>query len=142
MRRCRAMILVGGAALGLVVAGCGEDDFANETRPPTAVELSGVITDKGVTLSPKREGAGPILLTINNQTDRAQTVTLEGDDIVERVGPIQPQDTASIQKTLSSGNYEVRAGTNRAVDIEDQIPPAELTIGPERESSDTELLLP
>lgn len=142
MRNRRAMLLAGGAALALGATGCGGDDFANTPRPPATVELTGVIKDSGVTISPTREGAGPIRITIANQTDRAHTVTLEGDDIIERVGPVQPQDTATIRKTLASGSYEVRAGSSRAVDIEDQIPPAVLRIGPERASSDETLLLP
>ena len=138
----RIAVLALAGLLALVAAGCGDDDFANAPRPPTAVELTGVIKDRGVTISPTREGAGPIRLTISNQTDRAHTVTLEGDDVIERVGPVQPHDTATIRKTLGSGSYEVRAGSSRAVDIEDQIPPAMLKIGPERESSDETLLLP
>lgn len=142
MRNCRAMLLAGGTSLALVALGCGGDDFANAPRPPAAVELTGVIKDGGVTISPTREGAGRIRLTIANQTDRAHTVTLEGDDVIERVGPVQPQDTATIQKTLDSGSYEIRAGSSRAVDIEDQIPPATLTIGAQRKDSGETLLLP
>jgi hypothetical protein len=136
------VLLASGAALALAAAGCGGEDFANAPRPPSAVDLSAVITAEGVTLSPTREGAGPIRITISNQTDRAHTITLEGEDVVERTAPIQPQDTATIQKTLTRGSYEVRAGSSRAVDIEDQIRPATLTIGAEREGSDRELLLP
>ena len=126
----------------LGAAGCGDEDFANDPRPPTAVELSGVIRDDGVTLSPSREGAGQVLITFSNQTDRAHTITLEGEDVIERTAPIQPQDTATIQKTLLPGTYEVRAGSSRAVDIEDQIRPATLKIGQERAGSNDDLLLP
>jgi hypothetical protein len=142
MRSRRLALLAGGTALALAAAGCGGEDFANAPRPPIAVQLDGVIREDGVAVSPTREGAGPIRLTIANLTDRAQTVTLEGDDVIERVGPVQPMDTATIRKTLDSGTYEVRAGTSRAVDIEDQIPPATITIGPPRRGSDSELLLP
>jgi hypothetical protein len=142
MRNRRAVLLAGGMALLLAAAGCGDEDFANDPRPPTAVELSGVIHDDGVTISPTREGAGPVLITFANQTDRAHTITVEGEDIIERTAPIQPQDTATIKKTLLPGTYEVRAGSSRAVDIEDQIRPATLTIGPERTSSNDDLLLP
>jgi hypothetical protein len=142
MRKRRAVLLAGGASLVLAAAGCGGEDFANAPRPPAAVELTGSITDRGVTISPTREGAGPIRLTIANLTDRAHTITLEGDDVIERVGPVQPRDTATIRKTLTSGSYEVRAGSSRAVDIEDQIPAAMLKIGPERDPSDETQLLP
>lgn len=93
-----------------------------------------------MTVSPSKEGAGPFLITISNQTDDAHTVTLEGSRVEERVGPIQPQDTATIQKTLPRGKYEVRAGAEQAVERE--IPPAELVIGPDRDPSNDRLLLP
>lgn len=144
MRNRKALLLAGATALMLAAASCGDDgeDFANDPRPPTAVELSGVIRADGVALSPTREGAGPVLITFSNQTDRAHTITVEGEDVIERTAPIQPQDTATIKKTLLPGSYEVRAGSSRAVDIDDQIRPATLTIGPERSNSNDDLLLP
>ena len=143
IRSGRAALVAGGLSLALAATGCGGgDDFANVPRPPTAVELTGVINDEAVNISPKREGAGPIRITIANQTDRALTITLDGENVEERVGPVAPSDTAEIQKTLTSGTYEIRAGSSRAVNIEDQIAPAKLEIGPERDSSDGELLLP
>ena len=142
MRKCRAMLLAGGASLALVASGCGSEDFPNDARPPVTVFLSGVINEENVTLSPKRTGAGQVQITLANQTDRALTVTLEGDDVIERVGPVQPQDTVPIETTLEPGSYEIRAGSSRAVDIEDQIAPATLEIGPERVSSGSDFMLP
>lgn len=139
---CRIALAVGGSVLALVSAGCGSDDFANEPRPPAAVGLTGVIRSSGVAISPERVGAGPVRITIANLTDRTHSITLEGEDVIERVRQVQPQDTATIQKTLRPGTYEVRAGSSRAVNIDDQIPPATLTVGPERPSSDSTLLLP
>ncbi len=122
------------------IAGCGEDDFANDPRPAVAKELTGVIQDRGVTVSPSKEGAGPFLITISNQTKDPHTVTLEGGEVREIVGPIQPRDTGAIQQTLPPGVYEVRAGSPKAVSRE--IPPAQLTVGKARKSSNDELLLP
>jgi hypothetical protein len=127
-------------AAGLVVAGCGEDDFANDPRPPVPVELTGVIQDDAVTVSPSRIGAGPVLITISNQTRHDATLTLEGSTIRTRVGPVPPLDTATIQKTLDPGFYEVRAGSEVALARE--IRPAQLEIGRERPSSSNDLLLP
>jgi hypothetical protein len=135
---CMAALLTGVAAL---LAACGEDDFENKPRPPVPIELTGVIQERGVSVQPsKGVGAGPILITISNQTEEAHTVTLEGASIEERVGPIAPQDTATIQKTVDPGKYEVRAGSAEAVERE--IPPAELTVGPKRDASNDRLLLP
>jgi len=134
---CLALLIIGAAG---AVVGCGGDDFENEPRPPAAVTLTGVIQDAGVTVSPNNRGAGPFVITISNQTKEAHTVTLEGDSVEETVGPVQPQDTATIQATLEPGSYEVRAGSPRAVPK--AIPAAELTIGQPRDSSSDQLLLP
>jgi hypothetical protein len=128
-------------AAAALVAGCGEDDFENEPRPPVPMELTGVIQDDKLTVSPSRNiGAGPFVITISNQTEAEHTITLEGESIVEEVGPVAPLDTATIQRTLAPGSYEVRAGSARAVRRE--ITPASLDIGAERKNSNSELLLP
>jgi hypothetical protein len=129
------------AVAALAAAGCGEEDFENQPRPPVPMELTGVIQDDKVTVSPSRNiGAGPFLITISNQTDSKHSVTLEGGSITERVGPVAPLDTVEIQRTLTPGTYEVRAGSARAV--RRRIAPAMLDVGAERESSSGELLLP
>ena len=136
-------LLLGGV-LAFSAPGCGEDDFANKPRPPVPVELTGVIQDDKVTISPNgqggRLGAGPVRITVSNQTEDAHTLTLEGESIRERVGPVNPLDTATIQKTLPSGEYEVRAGSDVAV--EKEIAPATLQIGEQRPNSNDRLLLP
>jgi hypothetical protein len=136
----KATLLIGGASLSIVASGCGSEDTENVPRPPVQVELSGVITKDRVTISPVREGAGQIMITISNQDDTAHTVTLEGESVRERVGPVQPDDTARISKILEPGSYTVRAGSSKAVERE--VEPATLTIGPERESSNGDLLIP
>jgi hypothetical protein len=129
------------AIAALIVAGCGEEDFENRPRPPVPMELTGVIQDDKVTISPaKNIGAGPFVITISNQTDAAKVVTLEGGSITEKTDNIPPLETATIQRTLDPGSYEVRAGSERAVRKE--IAPAVLDIGEERENSNSDLLLP
>jgi hypothetical protein len=127
-------------AAGLVVAGCGGEDFANNPRPPVPVELTGVIQPDAVTVSPARIGAGPVLITMSNQTRTPITITLDGTTVRDRVGPVPPLDTATIQRTLEPGRYEVQAGSDVALPRE--IRPAELEIGRERRSSSSDLLLP
>ena len=101
------------AAAALLAAGCGDDDFKNEPRPAVPVELTGVIQDDKVTVSPSKIGAGPILITISNQTEQPRTITLEGEQISEETGPVPPLETETIAKTLGPGRYEVRAGSER-----------------------------
>jgi hypothetical protein len=129
------------AVAALAAAGCGDEDFENQPRPPVPMELTGVIQDDKVTVSPSKNiGAGPFVITISNQTDSEHTITLEGQSIEESVGPVAPLDTATIQRTLAPGTYEVKAGSRRAVKRE--ITPASLDIGEERRNSNSELLLP
>jgi hypothetical protein len=135
VRACAAL-----AVAAALMAGCGDDDFKNEARAPVRLALTGVIQDDKVTVSPAKIGAGPVEITISNQTDRVRTVTLEGESISERQGPVRPGDTTTIQKTLEPGSYEVRAGSKRAVRKE--IQPAVLVIGKERANSNNDLLLP
>jgi hypothetical protein len=125
---------------GVLLAACGEEDFENKPRPPVPVDLSGVITNAKVTVAPAKLGAGPVQLTISNQTTGRHTVTLEGESLRAEVGPIGPMDTATIKRTLDPGDYEVRAGSTKAVTRE--IAPARLTIGKPRPDSNNQLLLP
>jgi hypothetical protein len=136
----RAGALAGIAISAALASGCGDDDFANEPRPPVPIGLSGVIQTDKVTVSPSRVGAGPIVITVSNQTRRPRTITLEGETLVAREGPIEPGDTATLQRTLAPGSYEVRAGSETAVRRE--IEPALLDIGAERPASNNDLMLP
>ena len=127
-------------AVALGAPACGDDDFKNEPRAAVPIELGAVIKPKRVILSPSDLGAGPVRITISNQTERAHGVTLVGHSVRERVGPVYPQDTASIQKTLEPGRYELRTDSDDAATR--AITPAELTIGPRRPESNDRLLLP
>ena len=145
MTRRSGVALLAGAAVAVLAAGCGEDDFENNPRPAVADELTAVIQDDKVTVSPDGRGrrkvqAGPILITISNQSDEPHTVILEGEEVREETPEVNPLDTATLQKTLEEGSYEVRAGSEEAQRRE--IAPAVLVIEGERKSSNDELLLP
>jgi hypothetical protein len=136
----RVQACAGLAIAAVLVAGCGGEDFKNEPREPVREALTGVIQDDEVTVSPAKVGAGPVEITISNQTDAEHSITLEGESIIERQGPVAPGDTTTIQKTLAPGDYQVKAGSEKAVRRE--IRPAVLRIGKKRRDSNNELLLP
>ncbi|MBN1529676.1 MAG: hypothetical protein JW895_11480 [Thermoleophilaceae bacterium] len=135
---------IGAAALAVIVAGglaaCGDEDFKNDPRPPVTIDLTGVIQSNKVTVSPASVGAGPVAITIANQTDDPHTISLRGGSIDTTVGPVAPTDTATIRRTLERGEYEVSAGGEAAVPRE--IKPATLEVGAERKSGSTDLQLP
>jgi hypothetical protein len=139
--RVRGVATFAAVAAAVIAAGCGEDDFENEPRPPVTIELTGSIQEDRLTVSPSRNlGAGPFTILIANLTDAEHTVTLEGGSVKHDAGRVAPDDTVQIKRTLAPGTYEVRAGSKRAVRRE--IQPATLEIGKERRSSNNELLLP
>jgi hypothetical protein len=122
------------------LAACGEDDFKNEPREPFAINLTGVIQSKRVTVSPKEFGAGPVEITIANQTDDPQEIRLTGGSVDATVGPVEPTGAATIRRTLEQGEYEVSVSHEEAVPKE--IKPATLTVGAERPNANTDLQLP
>ncbi len=136
-----ALTVLGTVPFSLLAAGCSEeDDYANEARPPTPIVVSAAITDGRVSVSPRQFGAGPVTLIVTNQTERAQEVTLETDEIGgesggirQSSGPINPGDTASVKAELERGTYKV--GTDGGGS-------ASLEVGEARPSAQDELLQP
>jgi hypothetical protein len=138
--RMRRVIVVSAMTV-IALSGCGGGtDFANKPRPPVPLQLTGVITKAKVTISPSKVGAGPVVITVSNQTGQSHTLTLDGQGVQERVGPINPLDTAQLQKTLKPGRYQVTAGSDKAT--AKAIAPATLVIGKERASASDKVLLP
>jgi hypothetical protein len=136
-----AALLAGVAAALAVLAGCGGKDFADKPRPATPVQLSGVITNSGVTVAPNKIGAGPVEILISNQTQLPHTLTLEGANIAPvRTEPIGPTDVGRIQQELGPGTYTVKAGSPQAMPR--PIKPARLVIGKARPDSNDQVGLP
>jgi hypothetical protein len=128
-------------AMAIALAGCGGGkDFANKPRPPVTLDLTGVITKEKVTISPRHVGAGPVVITVSNQSGQARTLTIEGNGTQDSVGPIESLDTGKLQKTLKPGRYTVKAGSEAAT--KKLIRPAVLVIGKERPSASDKVLLP
>jgi hypothetical protein len=143
-RLSRARAIAAAVMLSAVLASaCGEeDDYANNARPPKPIVVSAAVTDSAISVSPKEFGAGPVNLIATNQTEKAQEITLETDEIggsepgiQQRTGPINPGDTATLKADLRPGTYRV------AVDGQ-EIKAAALEVGASRPSAQNELLQP
>jgi hypothetical protein len=134
---------IAAAVAACALAGCGgEGDYANRPRPATPINVTAAISDKKLSVSPRSFGAGPIVITVSNQTDRPQTVTIETDEIAgskpgirESTEPIAPRGTSSLTVDVREGTYaiSVRSGS---------IAPAEVEVSKARKSAQDELLLP
>ncbi len=125
------------------LAACGSDpDYANDPRPPTPINISAAITDDQITVSPRRFGAGPVVVLIANQTAQAQRVTVESDTfgnrdagIRQRTAPIDPQGTATLKIDMAKGRYVVTVDGDG---IEDTM----VRVGRPRPDSSDQLLTP
>jgi hypothetical protein len=129
-------------AVAALAVGCGGGtNFQAKPRPPATIQLTGVITDHGVIVSPNRVGAGPVQILVSNQTQEAHTLTLDGANIQPvRSRPIDPTDTGSITRSLTPGVYTVKAGTASAV--KNQLAAARIVIGKARPDSNNQVGLP
>jgi hypothetical protein len=123
--------------LAAVGTGCGSDNEARrEERPPVPINISVSLDEKRVTASPADFGAGPITLLIANQSGAAQTLTIDGPRLRRSVGPINPQDTATVRLRVLQGEYTLSAEESSG------LREATLTVGPPRPSAQNDLLLP
>ena len=142
-QRARTLIAVTAIPFSLLAASCSEeDDYANRARPPSPIVISAAISPERVSVSPRQFGAGPITLIVTNQTESAQEITLETDEIggdapgiEQRSGPINPGDTASLKADLAEGTYSVGVDGSG-------IGAASLKVGAQRESAQDDLLQP
>ena len=122
------------AAIGVSACG-GEDDFENNPRPPSPVEMTARVVDNEVEIDPSQVGAGPVNITASNQSDQTVALTLEGPtDVVGQELP--PGAVGEVKATLEEGEYEISGGP------ESEAREDSLDVGPERASSQNELLLP
>jgi hypothetical protein len=133
----RLLVTVAAVALAGVATGCGGDDEArSEERPPVPINISISVDEDAVTASPDKFGAGPITLLIANQSRASQTITIDGPRLRRSLGPINPQDTATVRLRVEPGEHTVSAAESAG------LREATLRVGPERPSAQNELLLP
>jgi hypothetical protein len=130
----RLIVPLAAGIAALAIAGCGDEDFKNDPRPPAPIELGALINDGGVRLSPtKNIGAGPATITISNQTADPARLVFEGPTN-DSSDQIIAGGTGSMKVDLAEGDYTVStAEGGRSQD---------LSVGPERPSSQNDLLLP
>jgi hypothetical protein len=122
------------AALAVLVAGCGRDDFENDQRPPVPAEVSAKIGDDGVAVSPREFGAGLVNLTVANLTAQPGALVIRGPVNAES-DEIPAAGTTTLKVDLKTGEYEASVDGIAVL-------PAEFSVGTERPSGQNELLLP
>jgi hypothetical protein len=121
----------------LLGAGCGgTDERTSNLRPPAAINIAVKVGDDAVDASPRKFGAGPIVVQASNQSSASQRLTLEGPRVKQSFGPINPKDTATLKVNVTPGEYTLTADGTAGVE------PATLTVGAKRPSAQNQLLQP
>ena len=143
-----AVALVAAFAL----ASCGEEDFKNDPRPPAPIELTARIADDVVNISPHtagQVGAGLATITISIQSQDPAVLVLEGPsdesqppqcasagpEVAACSGEVVAGGTGDMKVNLQEGDYTISAQDSSAL-------AAKLEVGPERATSQNDLLLP
>jgi hypothetical protein len=118
--------VVSAAVVGLT--GCGSQQFVRQQSPAITVQLTGVISEDSVSVSPNSVGAGPFTLTVANQSKQTETLTLTGEKTRLQSRPALPDQTTTITDSVAPGRYQVSAqsanGTSKRA--------ATLIVGPMR----------
>jgi hypothetical protein len=143
MRAPRATGCALALAGALALSACGrEQDRVNRERPAASINVSAAIIDGRVQVSPRRFGAGPIRLTVTNQTPSALSLTFETDEIgagspglTKTTAPINPSGTATLEVDVREGEYALRTSDSG-------VEPASVKVGAARRSAQGELLQP
>lgn len=136
------------AASAALVAGCGDGggQRTSELRPPAPALISAAVTDDGIILSPSEIGGGPVTLAVTNESETRRRVTFASNAPAGTAG--QEDAGAGQSATLPPGvNALLRAnlepGSSWSVTVDDEsIDPQVLYVGPERPSSQNDLMLP
>ncbi len=125
------------------LAACGGgNDYANNPRPPAPINVTAAISDSSISVSPRKFGAGPVVLIVSNQSSASQEVTFETNELgASKPGrtfnttPINPRGTATLKVDVRQGTWQLRTGDHgiRAADVK---------VGHVRKSAQDELLQP
>ena len=144
--------------LGLFATGCGAEDHPNDPRPPQAVEITVSIDERRLSIQPNQVGYGEsdqpmshkrgqqqaelsssrpltVSFTVSNLTDYDTALQIEGP-ANETTETVIAQGTNAFKVDLPSGDYFVYANGVPGT------PTTNFSIGPDRPSSQNDLLLP
>lgn len=150
--RTRTLLPLAAALAGLGLSACGQagSRAASRAAPPAPIVLSALVGSRGVSVSPVRLGAGPVLVTATNQGPRAVVLTLARrgrGHALAHTAPIPPQGVVQLKTILARGTYLLsvrgpRAHTDAARSRAPGGPSAVLHVGRSRPSSGTQVLSP
>jgi hypothetical protein len=141
-----AVMLAAGA---VELAGCGSSGGTAVSRvgPPSQLGVSVLITNARVVATPKRFGAGPVLVTVTNQASSSRTLQIfrGRSRRIADTAPLNPQGSTQVSVVVNQGRYRLSAGSRPPTDARPggtQTEPLTIFVGRTRRSSDSSLLAP
>ncbi len=146
--RIRICLVSTAAVLSLSACGSAGSPAASRPAPPNPIVVSAYVGAGQIRVSPSHFGAGPILLTVTNQSDHAVALRLlHGGHAIARTAPINPQGVTQLKVDLNRGGYTLTAASaGRRTDAQRTLPShvvgARLRVGRHRPSSGASLLQP
>lgn len=146
--RIRLALASTAAVLGLSACGTSGSPAASRPAPPSPIVVSAYVSASQVRVSPARFGAGPVLLTVANQSPHGVVLRItRGAHVLARTAPINPQGVTQLKVDLGRGDYALGAVVaGRRTDAQRTIPSrigaARLRVGRTRASSGGDLLQP
>ena len=120
--------------VGVLLAGCGAEDFKNNPRVAAPIEVSARVDSDRVQVAPNKFGAGLVNFTVANLSGSPVQFNVTGPT-EGSTAEIQPGAPDLLKMNLKEGTYEVTASKAK-------IRPATIKVGPDRPSSQNELLEP
>ena len=131
----------------LVVAGCGTTRMTFVDAPAPPVELSVYISSHGVSVSPRRLGAGQVNVLVSNEASRIVFLKIiRQGRLVASSRPIAAGANAQFRAELRPGRYALGVTPVHATDAQlalgTGIAPAALLIGRPRPNGNNALLQP
>ena len=134
--------------LGVSACGSAGSPAASRPAPPNPIVVSAYVSSTQVRVSPARFGAGPVLLTVTNQSPHAVALrVLRGGHPLARTAPINPQGVTQLKVDLERGSYSLAAAaagrrTEAQKTLPEHVVAARLRVGRPRPSSGSSLLQP
>jgi len=140
-------LVLPGCALVLSACGSSGGTSASLPRPASPVNMTVLVNDARVSVSPRSVGAGPITFIVTNQASRAESLAISrAGSTLASTAPINPQGTTQVSVDFKPGIYTVATGSRGRNEAQrskqSSIRPASIHIGRARASSGNDLLQP
>jgi hypothetical protein len=110
--RIQTIVILALSAAGVTGCGSAGSLAASRPDPPTPITLSAYVGGGAIHVAPARLGAGPVLLTVADQSSRAVALVLSragSRQVIARTAPINPGGVTQVKLDLGSGTYAVSA---------------------------------